>query len=433
MEVIFMDQIEKQLLEEKKKIDAIKVPEELEGRLRNALHTTPKRAKRIILPWKLVAVALCIIVIIGTQYNAFAYYGKKLLGFDEMISGTLKELNNEGMGQIVDQKRILEDGTELIIDGIMTDENQLILYYTMRNLDGLEGYDAGFFSSFNITGFLTKSHHMSGTSIMNEDQTEIKVIDTFEPVSPFAKKLTLNYRQDLQNGQWLDDSISFSYNPNKAMQTEVHQRIKETVTVDQGEVTFNNIIASPMSTVIKGKLNVENFDRMNIGLHGVELIANGSPVELIGSGSRSALGGSKFEIRYDGLPEQLESLMLVMKEFVGYQVLQEKIPLNSSREELYMLEDKELWVRNVSSTGEGIEITIVTDEDVLLDGVSVETENGLIPLKTTVKQDYLEQENGKILKERTLVFETKLEPKYLLLEGMHYVKAYHHVIDIPID
>lgn len=433
MEAIIMDQVERLLLEGGNKIDSIKAPEELEERLRNALHATPKRSKRIVPSWTLVAVALCLIVMISYQYNAFAYYGKKLLGFDEVISGTLKELNDEGMGQIVDKTTILGDGTSLTIDGIMTDENQLILYYTLNNPDGLEDYGAETFIPFNITGFLTKSYHESGTSLMNENHTEVKGMYTFEPVSPFSKKLTLNYRQDFQHGQWVEDSISFSYHPNKAMRSAIKQKIKKTVGVDQGEVTFNNITASPMSTVIKGLLNVENFDRIDLGMHGVELIANGSPVELRGSSISSALGRTNFEIKYDGLPKQLESLMLVMKEFVGYQALKEKIQLTSNREEPFMLADKELWVKSIASIDESLEITIATDEDVMLDGVSIETENGSIPLKTTVKQDYLEQESGKVMKERTLIFETKLEPEYLLIEGMHYVKAYHRVIEIPIE
>src|SRR5699024_8515891 len=277
------------------------------------------------------------------------------------------------------------------------------------------------------------SYHESGTSLMNEDYTEVKGMYTFESVSPFSKKLTLNFSQELHNGRLLDESISFSYKPNQAMQTSIKQKINKTVAVDQGEVTFKNITASSMSTIIKGKLNVKNFDRTNIGMHGIELIANGSPVELIGSGSRSALGGTNFEIRYDGLPEPLDSLRLVMKEFVGYRALKEKLSLSSSGKELFMLGDKELWVKNITSTNDRTEITIATDEDVMLDGVSIETENESIPLKTTVRQDYLEQENGKTMKERTLVFETKLEPEYLLIEGMHYEKTYHYVIEIPID
>src|SRR5699024_8561265 len=102
-------------------------------RLRNALHTTPKRSKRKISSWVLVAVSLCVIMMISYQYDALAYYGKKLFGFDEIISGTLKDLNDEGMGQTIDKTITLVDGTSLMIDGIMADENQIVLYYTLKN------------------------------------------------------------------------------------------------------------------------------------------------------------------------------------------------------------------------------------------------------------------------------------------------------------
>ena len=66
------------------------------------------------------------------------YYGKKIFGFDEVITGTLKELNNEGMGQIIEKQTKLEDGTDFIINGIITDANQLILYYTLTNPNGID-------------------------------------------------------------------------------------------------------------------------------------------------------------------------------------------------------------------------------------------------------------------------------------------------------
>lgn len=429
MEVIFMDQIEKQLLEGKKHIDSINAPEELEGRLRNALQTTLKRSKRKIPSWALVAVALSMIIIISYQYDALAYYGKRLFGFDEIISGTLKDLNDEGVGQTIDKTTTLADGTDLMIDGIMADENQIVLYYTLKNPDGFDDFDSAIYRPFNITGFLTKSHHVSGTSIMNEDRTEIKGVDTFEPVSPFSKKLTLNYRKELQSGQWVEDSLSFSYQPNKATQTTVKQKIQKTFAVDHGEITFHTIIASPMSTVIEGKLNVGGFD-----FRGVELIANESTVEWRGSSSGTSIfGETNFEIIYDGLPQQLDSLKLIMKEFVGYKILKEKILLTSNQAESFMIGDKKLWVKNIASTGGHIEITIATDEDIVLDDVSIETETGSVPLETTVRQEYVTQENGKILKERTLVFDTQVEPKYFLIEGMYYEKAYHRMIEIPID
>lgn len=78
-------------------------------------------------------------------------------------------------------------------------------------------------------------------------------------------------------------------------------------------------------------------------------------------------------------------------------------------------------------------VTIVTDDKVMLDGVSIETKNELTSLRTTVNQVYAKQEDGKILKERTLLFDTPIEPDYLLIKGMHYMKTYNQVIEIPVD
>ncbi|MBS4205330.1 DUF4179 domain-containing protein [Lederbergia citrea] len=422
-----MNNIEKRLADEKKRMDSITAPDELEMRLRNALNTTPpRRAKRIGAIWKVAVVALLFMTIFGYQYNAVAYYSKKLFGFDEVTNGTLKELNDKGMGQIIEKKTKLKDGTEFIINGLMADANQLIMYYTLHNPKGIDDQTVDPFLSSKITGFLTKSNMESGTYIFNDDKTEIKGTTAFEPVSPFSKKLTLHYN-DIDTRE----EINFPYDPNKAMHTQIKQSINKTLKVDKGEVTFHSITATPTLTVINGLLQVDNFDRVHFAQEGIELIANGTPIPLIGGGSQSSLRGIKFDIRYDTLPEKLDSLELVMKKFVGYETLKEKISL-AAMDKPISLHGKDLWVKNVAKTSEGIEITIATDDDVMLDGVSIETQGEIIPLKTTVRQHETEQENGRMLKERTLLFDTKKEPQYLLIEGMHYMKTYNHVIEIPV-
>ena len=71
----------------------------------------------------------------------------------------------------------------------------------------------------------------------------------------------------------------------------------------------------------------------------------------------------------------------------------------------FALHGKELWVKDVSMTSHGVEITIATDDDVMLDGVSIETQKELTPLKTTVNQIYADQEDGR---------NGKKEPCYLI-------------------
>lgn len=292
---------------------------------------------------------------------------------------------------------------------------------------------SGYFSPTRISGFLTNSNIRSGSSVINENHTEIKGMQTFDSVSPFSKELTLHFGQSLQNGQRREGTISFPYDPNKAMQTQIKQSINKTFKVDKGTITFNSITATPTLTLINGTVHVENFSRVNFPLGGIELRANGTPVAIQGSGSQSSLAGMKFDIRYESLPKQLHSLELVMKEFVGYQILDAKLSLASFGDEPLTLDSKELRIKNVSKTSQGVEITIATDDDVMLDGVSVEAQNEITPLKTTVNQNNKQQTNGRIMKERTLLFDTTMEPEYLLIKGMHYMKAYNKVIEIPVD
>ncbi|WP_062106904.1 DUF4179 domain-containing protein [Bacillus niameyensis] len=424
-----MNKVEKRLGNGKELMDSIKAPESMELRLKKALdRATVKRKKHRAPMWITTAVVIFFSFFIGYHYNAVAFYGKKIFGFDEVMSGTLKELNEQGMGQVVDQEKVLKGGNRLMVDGVMADENQLIVYYTVKNSDGID--PEYLLYPIEITGFLSKSIG-GGTMSLSEDGTELKGVYSFEPVSPFAKKLTMHYREDYEDGQMSDGSITFSYNPNEAFKTVMKQSLKKTFKVDKGTISIKSITATPTMTVIEGTLNVENYDRVPSPLDGIELIANGQSINQIGSGRQTGLTGTKFDIKFDTLPKQLDSLKLVMKKFVGYKTVDEQISLDEVGDEPFTVGEKELFIKEVSKTTEGVTITIATDEDVMLDGVSIDGKAGNTPLKTTLNQTYIEHGSGRILKERTLLFATEVEPDALLIEGMHYMKVYDQEFDIP--
>ncbi|MED4017054.1 DUF4179 domain-containing protein [Sutcliffiella cohnii] len=427
-----MSNIEDKLAEEKKRIDSYTAPDELETRLREALNKAPNKQKQNAPLWKLVAVAMFFIVIIGYQYNGLAYYGKKLFGFDEMMTGTLMELNEEGLGQIVDETVTLVDGTKLTIEGVMADSNQLILYYSLNNPKGIKDHIRDYFRFLSISGFLTNSFPTSGTFIVDDNQTEIKGTQSFEPVSPFAKKLTVNFQQGMNNNQTVEKFVTIPYNPNKALQTEIKQSINKAIKVDKGTITFQTIRATPTMTVVEGKLNVENFDRVPDALWGIQLYANGKEVTSLGGGYQSSLLGRKFSLNYDALPKGLHSLELKINEFAGYENVDKKLALATNNNPT-MLNEKELWIQDINTTSEMVEITIRTDNDVMLDGVSIETEEEVTPLKTIVRQSYVKLEDGQQMKERTLLFEANTEPEFIYINGMHFMKEYGDMIEIPVD
>lgn len=423
-----LKKIEEMLSEEKRRIADMTPPQDFEARMRSALDAKPSRKSKRKNPYiMMAAVSVLCFMLISYHYNAFAFYGKKIFGYEEIMTGTMKDLNEKGMGQIIDKKTTLNDGTELIIDGIMTDANQLIMYYTLSNPHGIEGALDYVFISDKITGFLTNAHGGGGRQTVNDAGTEIKGTTYFDPVSPFAKKLTLHF---LQGQEYQEGSIAFPYDPNKAMQTQIKQSIKKTVKVDTGTITFKTITATPTSTVIEGKMDVDNFDRIRFGFEGVNLIANGKTIDSLGYGVGSAFNGSKFDLRFDGLPEELHSLELVVKEFVGYQKLGKQILVAEHTQ--HDLDGNDLRIKRVAATERGIEITIETDENLLLDGVSIQNGDKVTPVKTTIGQR-LNKKSDKLISERTLVFDTKSTPEYLLIKGIHYVKEYNQKIEIPVE
>ncbi|MNJ47988.1 hypothetical protein D3C77_431670 [compost metagenome] len=90
-------------------------------------------------------------------------------------------------------------------------------------------------------------------------------------------------------------------------------------------------------------------------------------------------------------------------------------------------------MKKAAVTSQGVEITIATDDDVLLDGVSIEAQDEVTSLRTTVNQLDSKLEDGTIMKERTLLFDTSVMPEYLHIKGMHYMKEYNQVIEIPVN
>lgn len=50
-----------------------------------------------------------------------------------------------------------------------------------------------------------------------------------------------------------------------------------------------------------------------------------------------------------------------------------------------------------------------------------------------MNQHYIEQEEDHGMKKRTLLFDSEEKPAYLLIKGLHYIKEYGDVIEIPIE
>lgn len=93
------------------------------------------------------------------------------------------------------------------------------------------------------------------------------------------------------------------------MPTKIKQSVN--VTVNGQTITIGTITATPTMTLIKGTLQAENEQLNQTVLNGMNLIANGDSVSLFSSSWHPQTGA--FSLAYDALPENLQSLQLILK------------------------------------------------------------------------------------------------------------------------
>ncbi|WP_194841381.1 DUF4179 domain-containing protein [Salinibacillus xinjiangensis] len=414
-----MTEIERRLREEKQRIDEQETPKELEDRLRSALTHTSNTKRRKPVMWKIIAAFFLAAILLSYNYPALAYYGKQILGFDEVVSGTLQDLNEAGKGQVIEESITLEKGVTFTVNGVITDENRLVLYYTFESEKGNAGDVSSYYQPAKLTGFLTNSHVQSGHGQVNSDGTELKGTFDFEPPSAFAKKLTLHFGGS-------EKTLEFHYDPFKALESRVVQDINQEVQVDSGRIKFESLTASPTQTVIKGTTNVKNLDQVMQPFGRISLWANGNKMDEMGRGVASSISGSTFELEFDALPQKLKSLNIKVDEFIGYEDLQAEVPLVEGTE--VEVAGETVKVKQITVKEHQTEVTISTKESVTFDDVSLGNE----PLSTTVGQS-LKKKSNFIEKERTLVFETTTSAPSMFVGGMYYIKTYNEKVEITFE
>src|SRR5699024_2554626 len=129
----------------------------------NLKKTLAKQApqRKITLPkWVLIAASIFFLLFLGYQHQALSYFGKKIFGYDELTNETLSLLLENEFGQSVEESITFPDGNTLIVDAILSDENQFIVYLRLKNTGELSNFTEQFendlFKIDGLAAFLTK-------------------------------------------------------------------------------------------------------------------------------------------------------------------------------------------------------------------------------------------------------------------------------------
>lgn len=403
-----MSDIEKLLNLYKEEVDKIEVPEDMEIRLRKALDGLPgKRRVRFL---KRVAVFIVVLFLIGYNFDALAYYGRKFMGYENIMNGTLKELDELGEGQAINKSYEFKNGVKITLDGIMLDDNNLIAFYTIYAPEG--NVDEVYMNlTMKLEGLFNHNYPYSGHGEISEDKTEMKWVTSFHSPRFYEKNMKLKF---LLAGHMQEmGEIKFRLDRKKAMGRTLKLPIDTEVEVGQKRLEIKELLASPTSTVIRGQIqNIgqlvsdtikgERFRPQSIGL---SLLADGKEVQFLGSGLTSDMKGTYFETRHDALPKDTNRIDIKLTSLTGYVDIDEAFMIKKGKDnENISILDREITINNVYEAGGNTYVELSYDPDLFLGPIRLRIDGIEVGPKGVISSKYIEE--GKNIKyTETIEFE----------------------------
>lgn len=431
-----MDKLEQLLNNEKEKIEKVNVPYEMESKLRSSLEVDIHVKKIKIFSIRKIAILLIIVVLVGYNFNTLAYYGKKMTGYDNVMSGTLKDLNELGNGQLIGESYTFNNKVKVTLDGVMLDDNNFIAFYTLYAPDGNVD-DVNNNISIIMKGFGGIVSMSNGTGQSNDENTKISWVSYFEPPAFYMNKIDflISYSD---NGVTETGEISFKLDRNKAMGHTLEKEINKSFKLNDCNIKINKITASPTTTQINGQiqsiiqLGLDTFTEERIRPEdlNINLAVNGKEMSAISWGISTNLAGITFHFDYDALPEELNSIDIKLNTFSAYHDVDEKIKFDKG-EKITIL-NHDITINSVDQSKEETYITLTTEESTLLRKVFLNADGNRIPLDHTDSEDFIKTHDG-IMKRRTLHFKGIGESLELEIKGLTYKESYNQIIKVPID
>ncbi len=437
-----METIKRKLRERKKALDKLEVPGDLEVRLAGALEGR-EPVKRSSTRWLVKVAALCLaVVLVGYNLNTLAFYGKKLIGYDQVMTGTLRELNELGKGQLIGESHHFADGVSVTLDGIMLDDSQLLAFYTVRDPQG-DVNSINLHPHTHMKGFFGRYFMGGGQGKVNDEQTEIKWMMSFAP--PFFLERTLHFSFSYRgaDNHLQEGIISFKLDRAQAMGSTLKKALNETVELEHTTLRFDSILASPTRTVIYGSMqNILELardqikgERLRPDSLTIRLIANGDEVIAQQGGSMGTdMRGITFEQSFDALPAELQSLHIQIDSMSVDRDVKETVGLDrEEKDKSVKILGQDVKINGVYIANGDTFVTITTDDSTILTRVFLMTDGDKIPLERAVTDGRDKLADGSIRHTRTLHFPGAGEELALVIERMTFTELCDVKLEISLD
>nr|WP_010245146.1 DUF4179 domain-containing protein [Acetivibrio cellulolyticus] len=363
------------------------------------------------------------------------------MGYEDVISGSLKKINDEGRGQKINKSCTFSNGIKVTVDGIVFDDNVMEVFCKYENLK--EDLDVSSLS-LGLSGIKPFGYfcNSSGGTFIDDRRNCFFVYD-FEPPKFYEKWMKLNVRY-LKNGLIEEKSIRFTLDRNKALNKTVEKSLKKKVKVGDYAIMFDKITASSMTTYAKGRLEglsdsakevlkdkppintngerVREMPRVNFDIS----TDKGESIEIYGSEMSNRFGKISFTNRGDAIPENFESLEIKNIRLESMLIVDKRVDVSIGKKEIKVNDD--LVIKNVYYEGENT-CVVVSSKGIAVMGLMDGNE-----FMDMVDPNAFDREaESPNAVDRIYRFKGKGENMKLEIKCINYSTYSDEVLEIPLD
>lgn len=341
-----MDRVEEALRDKKAEFEKIEAPAEMEQLLKQALH-----GRRRKIGFRPAVAALIAVLIFTYNFDVLAYYGKKFTGYDRITIGALSRLNGEGRGQEIGKSCLFSNGVEVTIDGIMFDENELVVFYKVHCSSGkLEDVLRANLPQLHISGIKPLGYYSTGGHGVIVDEQNMTFIDTMEPPRFYEKWLEIDIQMIINNA-YETRSVSFMLDRTKAMERTVRLDLKAEAVLGDYKIIFDEFTASSMSSQLKGRIIPQTEEALRAFMPETaeesmeaphlrfDIISDIGEVTQFSGGQSASEGNITFTCQGDALPESFRTLQIRNIRMESMKLADEAVDVSTDTKDLQVSED----------------------------------------------------------------------------------------------
>ena len=360
------NRVEEALMNRSEEYKHIEAPEQMEGKLRQAL----KGRKRGI-SLKSVAAALLAVLLFSYSFDSLAYYGIKFMDYDQLTLGGLKQLNEEGKGQEISKSCTFSNGVTVTIDGIMFDENNLVAFYKIQSNgeEVLEDLLENSLPKLHLYGIRPGGYYSTSGHGMNVDEHNMTFVDTLKAPEFYEKWMSLEVSLRVNNENETQ-SIKFTLDSNKAAERTAKLDLNSEAALGDYRIVFDLISASTMSTVISGRVIPLTDDALNafdaktaeasFEVPTIRFDIMSDEEQLCEFSGNQSVSGSdiRFTSRSDALPKDFSNLTIKNIRMNYMKMVDETVKISEDTKDLKISDD--LAVKEVYQDGNIINLVLLS-------------------------------------------------------------------------